>query len=328
MEKTIITEPLYYSEELKRMGIEKLDNFMYDTITDECIDKNITFDRLKLAISIFDHLLKIKNIFKVNLNKTRMRSFIYENDYFKSLYSIMSQLVSLKKMYRFIYILNALPHDISLLLINNNENEYIIEFDNFVKNNDKIVSDLVILYKQLTFIQSKQNDDKNENKEERNKPDTINYKDKLANEILDSDNPNSMFSKYIKEKQKEALQFKSEMVAKDEFNKKLDDLILDINNLDSAAVSCKYIINKLNNAKSKYGIKAKKVRCINDNDQYLLKKGYIYYTADSSIDYSDTKNGNYVNATASYFIDECLDYFIGRYPVLYFEEVLEDIDNE
>ena len=55
------------------------------------------------------------------------------------------------------------------------------------------------------------------------------------------------------------------------------------------------------------------------------KKGYIYYTPDLSIEYSDTKNGKYTNVSSAYFIDECLDNFIGIYPVSYFEEV---IDNE
>ena len=104
-----------------------------------------------------------------------------------------------------------------------------------------------------------------------------------------------MFNKYINEKHKEAMKFEAES------------------------------ISKLNNSKNEYVKKCKKVVCINDNDQYLLKKGYIYYTPDLSIEYSDIKTGNYVNATASYFIDECLNYFIGRYPVSYFEEV---IDNE
>ena len=140
------TEPLYYSEELKRMEIKKLDNFMYDTITDDCIDKNITFDRLKLSISIFDHLLKIKNKLKINLKKTSVSSFIDENDYFKTLYTIMSQLISLKKINKFVYKLKELPYEVSLILINDNRNNCIIEFDDFVKDNEVISKRFVMNY--------------------------------------------------------------------------------------------------------------------------------------------------------------------------------------
>ena len=291
MENPIINEPLYYSNELRKMGIGKDDNFIYGAITDECIDKNITFDRLKLSISIFDHFLKMKNNLKINLKKTSIGSFIDENDYFKTLYTIMSQLISLKKINKFVYKLKELPYEVSLILINDNRNNCIIEFDDFVKDNDKIICDIIELYKQLTFIETKKTECK---------PDIENYKNKLADEILDLNNPNSMFNKYINEKHKEAMKFEAES------------------------------ISKLNNSKNEYVKKCKKVVCINDNDQYLLKKGYIYYTP-LSIEYSDTKNGKYTNVSSAYFIDECLDNFIGIYPVSYFEEVIdneEDVNSE
>ena len=55
-----------------------------------------------------------------------------------------------------------------------------------------------------------------------------------------------MFNKYINEKHKEAMKFEAES------------------------------ISKLNDSKNEYTKKCKKVVCVNDNDQYLLKKGYIY----------------------------------------------------
>ena len=169
-------------------------------------------------------------------------------------------------------------------MINDNRDNCIIEFDDFVKDNNKIICDIIELYKQLTFIEARKAECKS---------DIENYKNKLVNEILDLNDPNSMFNKYINEKHKEAMKFEAES------------------------------ISKLNDSKNEHVKKYKKVVCINDDDQYLLKKGYIYYTPDLSIEYSDIKNGKYTNVSSAYFIDECLDNFIGIYPVSYFEEVVD-----